>query len=79
MKKKAITYVGWTNNLSKRLELHNSSKGAKFTKGRKWSLIYKKKFNLKIKAMQYEYRLKKDPKTRKEIKNNYLKTTSDCF
>ncbi len=33
--KKIITYVGWTNNLKKRLQLHNSGKGAKFTRGRK--------------------------------------------
>ena len=41
--KKIITYVGWTNNLKKRLQLHNSGKGAKFTRGRKWILIFKKK------------------------------------
>ena len=36
------TYVGWTNNLIKRLQKHNSGKGAKSTKGRKWKIIYKK-------------------------------------
>ena len=41
--RKTISYVGWTNNLKKRLQLHNSGKGAKFTKGRKWILIFKKK------------------------------------
>ena len=40
--KKIITYVGWTNNLKKRLQIHNSGKGAKFTRGRKWILIFKK-------------------------------------
>ena len=39
------TYVGYTSNLNKRLILHNSSKGAKFTRGRLWKLIYKKKHN----------------------------------
>ena len=29
-----ITYVGYTNNLQKRLKAHNSSKGAKFTRGK---------------------------------------------
>ena len=38
---KPITYVGYTNNLKSRLNLHNSGKGAKFTKGRQWKLIYK--------------------------------------
>ena len=32
--KKLITYVGYTNNLRKRIALHNSGKGAKFTRGR---------------------------------------------
>ena len=37
------TYVGYTNNLVKRLKKHNNSKGAKSTKGLKWQIIYKKK------------------------------------
>jgi putative endonuclease len=49
--KKIITYVGWTNNLAKRLQLHNSGKGAKFTRGRKWILIFKKKLLSKKFAM----------------------------
>ncbi len=69
---KIITYVGWTNNLQKRIILHNSGKGAKFTKGKKWKLLYKKRFVTKSKAMQYEYLLKKDRKKRKLLKNNYL-------
>ena len=40
VKNKTISYVGYTNNIEKRLKLHNSSKGAKFTKGKKWKLIY---------------------------------------
>ena len=32
-KSKLITYVGYTNNLKKRLKLHNNGKGAKFTRG----------------------------------------------
>ena len=41
---KPITYVGYTNNLSKRIKLHNHGKGAKFTRGRSWRLIYKEKY-----------------------------------
>ena len=48
--KKIITYVGWTNNLKKRLQLHNTGKGAKFTRGRKWILIFKKKNAFKKKC-----------------------------
>ena len=64
------TYVGYTKNLDKRIILHNLSKGAKFTKGNKWKVIYTKRFILKSKAMSYEYDLKNDKKIRLEIYNN---------
>ena len=66
---KKISYVGYTNNINKRIKLHNSSKGAKFTKGRKWRLIYKKKFSSKSEALKYEYFLKKNYNLRKKIKD----------
>ena len=69
---KFISYVGYTNNLKNRLSLHNSSKGAKFTKGKKWEIIYSKKYLNKSEAMKDEYRLKKDYKLRNNIKFNYL-------
>ena len=53
--KESVTYVGYTNNLKKRINLHNSNKGAKFTRGRKWKLIYKEKFNSKKEAISREY------------------------
>ncbi len=61
------TYVGYTNNLSSRLEKHNSNKGAKSTRGLKWKVLYKKKFLKKSLAMSYEYHLKKDKIRRKII------------
>ena len=67
-KKKLITYVGYTNNINKRLKLHNTSKGAKFTRGRKWKIIYKKSYNTKSEAMKYEYKLKKDKIKRENLK-----------
>ena len=70
--KKHISYVGYTSNLFNRLKKHNSSNGAKFTKGRKWKVIYSKKYNSKSTALKAEYKLKKDYKKRKKIKNNYL-------
>ena len=70
-----ISYVGYTKNLKKRLNLHNISKGAKFTRGRKWKLIYKKRYKGKILAMREEYKLKKNIRLRKFIKKNY---TSKC-
>ena len=71
IKNRTISYVGYTNNLKKRLNLHNSSKGAKFTRGRKWKLIYYKRYKNKINAMKNEYKLKKNFKLRKIIKLNH--------
>jgi len=68
-----ISYVGYTNNIHKRLTLHNSSKGAKFTKGKKWNLIFLKEFSSRISAMKFEYFLKKDRKLRNSIKFNNIK------
>ena len=70
--KKSITYVGFTKNLKNRISLHNSGKGAKFTRGRKWKLIYKEKYSSKIKAISREYYIKKNRKLRNQIKNKYL-------
>jgi len=70
--KKVISYVGYTNDLKKRLLLHNNSKGAKFTRGRKWKLIYKQLYNSKSLAMKEEYKLKKNYKQRNLIKKTYL-------
>ena len=64
--------MGYTNNLIKRLNLHNSSKGAKFTRGNQWILIYKKKFKTKSIAMKEEFKLKKNYFLRKKIKAEYL-------
>ena len=69
-KTRHTTYVGYTNNLKRRLELHNSGKGAKFTRGRKWKLIYKEKHNTKNKAISREYYIKNNRKLRNTIKNN---------
>ena len=70
--KKTISYVGYTNNLKNRLILHNKGKGAKFTRGRNWRIVYYKKFSTKSEAMIEEYRLKKNYKLRNKLKNNNL-------
>jgi len=66
------TYVGYTNNIKDRLIKHNSSKGAKSTKGHKWILIYKKRFKTKNEAMSFEYKLKKNRKKRKIILEKFV-------
>jgi len=70
--KKSITYVGYTKDIKKRISLHNSGKGAKFTRGRKWKLIYKEKFSSKNKAISREYYIKKNRKLRNEIKKKFV-------
>ena len=67
------TYVGYTNNVFNRLKLHNSSKGAKFTRGRIWKIIYKKRYKSKSDAMKDEYKIKNNKILRAKIKSKYLK------
>jgi len=73
---KPITYVGYTNNLKKRIILHNSGRGAKFTRGRKWVLIYKEKYKSKIEAISREYYIKKNRTLRNKIKNENLNSST---
>ena len=72
IKDKNISYVGYTNDIKKRLSLHNNSKGARFTKGKIWKLIYKKKYKTKSIAMKQEYLLKKNRIKRNKIKSKFV-------
>ena len=69
---RSTSYVGYTKNLKNRLLLHNSSKGAKFTRGRKWTLIYKRCYKTKSLAMKNEYLLKKNRIKRNIIKKKFI-------
>ncbi|HJD46370.1 MAG TPA: GIY-YIG nuclease family protein [Candidatus Mediterraneibacter norfolkensis] len=52
-------YTGWTNDLEKRLQAHNSGKGAKYTKSRRpVSLAYYEEFETREMAMKREYEIK---------------------
>jgi len=70
--KKYLSYVGYSLDPVKRLKLHNKGKGAKFTRGKKWKLIFKKKLLNKNDALKFEYFLKKNIKLRKKIKQRYI-------
>ena len=72
-----ISYIGWTNNLKKRLKEHNEGKGAKFTRGRKWKLIYYEVVKNKSTALKREYELKKNRKLRNLIKKKFLKKINE--
>ena len=77
---KITTYVGYTNNLRKRLNLHNKGKGAKFTRGRHWKIIYVEKYSTKSEAISREYYIKRNRKFRNLIKKNFNeKKSSDTL
>ena len=65
-------FIEKQQNLKKRIALHNSGKGAKFTRGRKWMLIYKEKFKSKKEAISREYYIKRNRSLRNKIKKKYL-------
>ena len=69
--KKLVTYVGYTYNLVKRIHLHNTGRGAKFTRGRKWKLIYYEKYRTKEEAISREYYIKNNRKFRNLLKKKY--------
>ena len=52
-------YTGYTDNLKRRMEMHNSGKGSKYTKARlPVELVYWERYTTKQKAMQQEYAIK---------------------
>lgn len=58
--KDGTLYTGWTNNLEKRLEAHNSGKGAKYTKTRRpVKIVYTEMFETKEEAMSREFAIKR--------------------
>ena len=69
---KSVTYIGYTKDIKRRIALHNSGKGAKFTRGRTWKLIYKEIFKSKSKAISREYYIKKNRTLRNKIKNKNI-------
>ena len=72
-KNKLFSYVGYTKNIKNRLNLHNISRGAKYTRGKKWIVFHKEIYNSKSKAMSREYELKKDKKFRNILLENFRK------
>ncbi|KHD45246.1 hypothetical protein NC01_04580 [Streptococcus uberis] len=65
-------YTGYTTDIEKRLKVHNSGKGAKYTRARlPVNLLYFEEFASKQEAMSAEARFKKQ-KTRQQ-KLDYIK------
>lgn len=60
-------YAGYTNNLERRIKLHNEGKGAKYTRGRgPVELVFAKSFHHKSEAMKAEYEFKQWTRAKKE-------------
>ena len=60
-------YTGWTNDIDKRMEAHNSGKGAKYTKTRRpVELVHLEEFPTKEEAMKREYAIKQMTRKAKE-------------
>lgn len=61
-------YTGYTTNLKRREKVHNSGKGAKYTRGRRpVTLVYFEEFETKEEAMRREAAIKKLSKEKKEL------------
>lgn len=61
-------YTGWTTCLERRIEEHNSGKGAKYTRGRgPVKIVYHEAFETKEEAMSREYAIKKLTRKEKEF------------
>ena len=61
-------YTGWTNDVEKRVKIHNEGKGAKYTKYRRpVELVYYETFQTKSEAMRREYEIKQLPRKKKEL------------
>lgn len=66
-KGRVATYVGWTNDIARRLAQHNAGTGARSTRGRLWVLLYSESFATRNEAMSREWHLKRDRAFRKQL------------
>jgi putative endonuclease len=67
---RALTYVGWTLDLDRRLAEHNGkAKGAKSTRARQWILLYAEKYRTRNRAMKREVVLKRDKQFRAALRS----------
>ncbi len=66
-------YTGWTTDLKRRINVHNSGKGAKYTRARlPVELVYYEEFSTKQEAMSREVHIKQLNRAQKEeLMNNF--------
>ncbi len=61
-------YTGWTTNLTERVHMHSSGKGAKYTRSHlPVTLIYHETFLDKSTALKREVEIKKMTRSQKEL------------
>ena len=72
IQEKIRTYVGWSNDLEKRVSQHNKGEGAKSTRGWQWRLLYVEIFLTRSEAMSREWHLKRDRKFRRILVQNWM-------
>jgi len=72
-KNRHLTYVGWTSDVARRLAQHNSGKGARTTRGRRWVLLHAERCKSKRAAMSREWHLKRDRAFRKKLAQSLKK------
>jgi putative endonuclease len=60
-------YTGYTTDIERRVEEHNSGTGAKYTRGRYPVILkYQESFTSRSKAQKREYQIKQLPRRKKE-------------
>lgn len=73
-------YCGYTNNLEKRLKVHNKGKASKYTRARlPVELVYYEEYEDKSSAMSREYKIKRLPVTKKWELVRSFKNNKECW
>ena len=69
-------YIGFTSDIKKRIESHNSPVNKGYTRGKKWKVVYYEAYLSKKDALVREKRLKQDGRAKyallKRIDNSLL-------
>ncbi|MDR3467365.1 MAG: GIY-YIG nuclease family protein [Xanthobacteraceae bacterium] len=71
-----VTYVGWTNDLARRVAQHNAGKGARSTRGRSWVVLHVETFATREQAMSREWYLKRDRAFRRQLVERHRSNVS---
>ncbi|ENH96113.1 hypothetical protein J416_12557 [Gracilibacillus halophilus YIM-C55.5] len=71
-------YTGYTTDIDRRLRMHESGKGAKYTRGRgPFTVVYQMNCQSKSEALQLEAKIKKLSRTKKQQWIDYYQGRCD--